>query len=619
MKKAILITVLLLTIASTLGWARGEAAASSTGRGKYLAGQGMIIPPEEVHVDSYIATVDYKYPFPSTEIGITLYSGHHQISSGGQEELIQIGIQGGKQEFGELPPMNLAFVIDKSGSMSSANKMDWVKEAFDIFIERVRDIDFVALVVFDNTAKTVFSSTQMNTMTKRKQFQDAVHRINPDGGTNLVDGLKLGYQQVMMNYRGEYTNRVLFLTDGVGDSAGILEMAESYRMMGVNVSTIGVGTDFDLDLMVQLAKRGGGSSRFIADREEMEEIFGSELDRMIVPGARNLQMTLEAASGVEVLDTWGYNHQIRGGKVTYSLPTLHHRDYETIVARLRIPAQAEPGSMELARFSLRYDDLEGNSMQLGPFALEVEVVDSESPVSGFSDGMVLKSGSMLHFAENLITIGELYYSCRDEINRINEERDRLWRSREDTENVVYEELSSESIRSLERSVSSKMQRAMDLSVDTKKELNNARLRLDNEGFDEEIMILDRYIEIIGGELELEQGRVAEIAGDVEIAPPVKERSLAENVENLFREMMLNLRLKKSGIVAVSGFTTKTAESSGLLDLLNEMAVLEIGRHDTLTVVERERLSDVLAEQQLSLTDLMDTGKAIDVGKLLTAN
>jgi len=614
--KNLTITVLLLAAAAA-AWSGGAQGAASTARGSYLAGQGVIIPSEEVHINSYISNFDYNYTDPAEEIGVTMYSGHYQISTAGQEEVIQIGVQSRELGFDSLPPMNLAFVIDKSGSMQNADKMDWVKESFDIFIEEVRSIDFVSLVVFDDTAAVLYPSTKMNSRERRLAFKRVVHSITPGGGTNLRAGLELGYQQVLSNFRNEYTNRVLFLTDGRGESTGILEMAESYKLMGINVSTIGVGTDFDLNLMSDLAKRGGGSSRFISDREEMEEIFGSDLDRMVVPVARNLSMTLEFLQPVEVLDTWGYKNNVQGQKIYYAQDTMHHSDDETIVVHIKVLPQAAPGTKQLARFTVDYEDLEGGRHRCGPHTLSGEFVEMEQPVSGFSNGMVLKSGSMMRFAQRLVQIGNLYYGSRDALTQINSRRDELWRAAE--EEVSYEALTNSEIEQLESAVFSRMQFAMDRTVEMKKELVNARLRLDNEGFDDEIGILEDYIEILGKELHLEQERITAIRGDAEISPTVNRRPVQDHLTNLFNEMMLDLRQKNQGVIAVSGFTLKDGRTPPLVDLLNEMAVIEIGRIDTLKLVERSNLDAVLQEQEFALTDLIDTQAAIKVGKFLAAN
>jgi TolB-like protein len=546
-----------------------------------------------------------------------MYSGHYQISTAGQEEVIQIGIHSGELGFESLPPMNLAFVIDKSGSMQNVDKMDWVKESFDIFIEKVRSIDFVSLVVFDGNATVLYPSTKMNSRERRLAFKRVVHSITPGGGTNLRAGLELGYQQVLSNFRNEYTNRVLFLTDGVGEASGILEMAESYKEMGINVSTIGVGKDFDLNLMTDLAKRGGGSSRFISDREEMEEIFGSDLDRMVVPVARNLSMTLEFLLPVEVLDTWGYKNEVQEQKILYAQDTMHHADDETIVVHIKVLPQAVPGTKQLARFTVDYEDLEGGRHRCGPHTLSVEFVSTVQPVSGFSNGMVLKSGSMMRFAQLLVQIGDLYYGSKDALNQINSRRDELWQAMD--EEVSCEALTSPEIEQLESAVSSRMQFSMDLTVEMKKELENARLRLDNEGFDDEIGILEDYIDILGKELHLEQERITAIRGDAEIAPAVGQRSVQDHLVNLFNEMILDLRAKSQGAIAVSGFALKDGRTPALVDLLNEMAVVEIGRIDTLKLVERKNLDAVLKEQELALTDLIDTQAAIQVGKFLAAN
>jgi TolB-like protein len=364
-----------------------------------------------------------------------------------------------------------------------------------------------------------------------------------------------------------------------GELPEIFQMVENFKEMGINVSTIGVGAAFNLELMRELADKGGGSSRFISGREEMEKTFGSDLDRMVVPEARDLHMKLEFLQNVEIIGTWGYGNRIEGNTIHYYLSTLHHRDYETILVQIRIPPQRLPGvtrKKNLARFTLSYTDLRGRKHYMDPSYLKVNFVDMKSPVDGYSDGMVLQSGTMLHFAQAMKRIGELYYI-------------------------------------------EQLQPALDLTVSTMKELKNARLRLDSEVFDDGIEILSRYIDILGQDLELGETQTRRIAMDEEIAPSVRERSLEGHLENLFREMTLDLGSKGRGTISISGFTTRAGKTSGLVTLLNEMALMEIAKLDTLTVIERAKLDMILDEQKLALNDLMDTSNAIEIGKLLTAN
>jgi hypothetical protein len=589
MKKAI--AALFACIVCATGWSGGkaESAASSSVRGQYLAGIGVISPANEVLIDSYIASIDYRYPRLASGIGVYLYTGNQQVSSAGQEEVIHIGIQGPETAFEELAPMNLVFVIDHSGSMMDADKLEWVKKAFEVFIGRVRDRDFVSLVVFDNTASILFPSTRMDSPAKRQRFADAVRGIQGGGGTNLLDGLYLGYGQAMTNFRSDYTNRVLFLTDGIDNVDHVrqmMELAGSYRQTGINVSTIGVGRSFDLKLMNDLARQGGGSSRFISDVKEMQEMFGSELDRMVVPAGRDLRMTLELEPGVELAGTWGYGNKVTGSMVRYELPTLHNRDYETILASVRIGPSASVGRRRLASFSLGYRDLAGASHFMGPFPVEVEVVSGDSPVTGFSDGMVLHSGTMLHFAQTLVGVGEVYYSARSAADPAEKMK--------------------------------KLKRCLDITVAMKKELLNAQLRLDDRGFEKELGIMDQYLKILGKDLALEDGESSRIAGDQEIAPPAPDRPLDESLHNLFREMVLDARIREGGAIAISGFMMNRKAQPQLCSLLNEMGMVELSRVDKLRPVERQRLDDVLKEQELALSDLVDTSKAIMVGKVLAA-
>ena len=624
MKMRRIVCTLVVLVVSTFTWAGGEAEASaSTGRGKYLAARGLIIPRQEVRVSSYIASVDYNYPTAEGGVGIQLYTGHRQVVASGQEEIVQIGIQAAKIPFEDLTPMNLAFVIDHSGSMGSQDKLEWVKQAFDIFIRQVRDIDFVSLVIFDDRAQVLFASTRMDSEAKRQKFQRLVHQIRPAGGTNLVAGLKLGYRQVMSNYRTEYTNRVLFLTDGRGRSEGILEMAQSYKEMGVNVSTIGVGQAFDHELMRELAKSGGGSSRFIADAEEMQKIFGSELDRMVVPSARDLEMRLEFLMPVEDIETWGYRHSIEGQTVRFSQSTLHHGDYETIVVRFRVPPQSSTGELPLFRFQMSYTDLEGKPHCYDPKEIYANVVDSESPLAGYSNSRVLRAGTMLFFAEGLQRIADVYFAGQQELQKINVLRNELFEQAaaqtEDIESIEYDSLTSPELAALEGTFNQRVRTALDMTVEVRKVLLNAKIRLDEEGFDDEIGILDNYIKTLGGELDMKEAQIDDQLARTELDPAKGAYSLDQQLRLLFTEVMLDLQSVRQANLAVSGFCVKDGSENALITLLNEKAASDLAGLEQLRVLERNQLHAVLEEQQLAVSDLVDTENAIRIGRLLAAD
>jgi len=623
MKIRFVLCALVLLIVSNVSWSSGQEEGGSSGRGKYLAAQGLIIPREEVRVNSYIASIDYNYPFPEETVGVHVYTGHRQVIAGGQEEILQIGIQAGKVPFQDLPPMNLAFVIDHSGSMSGEDKLEWVKQAFEVFIRQVRDIDFVSLVIFDDRAEVVFPSTRMNTAEKRTRFKRTVDEIMPAGGTNLVAGLKLGYEQVMSNYRKEYTNRVLFLTDGMGTSGGILEMADSYCQIGINVSTIGVGRGFDYKLMRDLAKSGGGSSRFIADAEEMEKIFGSELDRMVVPTARDLKFELEFLLPVKDIETWGYNHQIAGQKVTFSQTTLHHGDYETIIVRFGLPPQESIGEVPLFRFQMQYKDLNGDVHRWGPQEIYTNVVEAESQLAGYSNSRVLRAGTMLFFAEGLTRIADVYFAGREELTKINDLRNQLFEEAkahtEDIESITYEELTSPEVVALEGQFNQRVRTAMDMTVETRKVLLNAKVRLDEDAFDDEIQILNNYIKTLGGELELGDEQIDLAMVQTELYPASGAQSLDQQLQLLFQEVVLELKQVSSGKLAVSGFSQQNGQESALIALLNEKAVYDLTGLEQLRILERSKLEAVLNEQELALSDLVDTENAIQIGRIMAAD
>ena len=570
MKKALFVSA-FLALAVSLATA-GGAAESSANYAGYLAQRGTIAPPDEISVSEFIGKVDYSYPRAGGAFGVSAYTGHRQVSADGQEEIIVIGLQGNDLAFEELPPLNLVFVIDKSGSMSG-DKMAWVKESFDVFLGRVRDKDFVSVVAFDSTASVVFPSTQMRE--KREEFRRAVKRIEAGGGTDLSAGAVLGYEQALVNFRKEYTNRVLFLTDGQGNSHGLFDMAETYRGMGIGISTIGLGYGYDSSLLKEVARRGGGSSRFISDRESMMEMFGSGLGRMVVPVAEDVSVEVVLSPGVELLGTWAYMHTPGDGYERYRFPAVHLGDYETIVMKIGLPAFGTAGTVTVGTVRTSYTGTDGRTATLPDIDIRVESVFAEASVDGISDAVVLRAGTMLRFAETLKGIGRDYHA---------------------------------------KTASNK---ELIARVDTmKKELMNTAMRLDDTVYEEELDILENYLKILGGEDGMDDAAILHVWEDQEVHAAVADVPLIPRIEGLFREMVLDLRARGSIAIAVSGFAVNDGRQAGLCDLLDEMA--EASFAGKFTMVDRRRIEQVMEEQKLTLTALVETATAIDVGRLLSA-
>ena len=578
MKRKVALYIFLCS--AVLVWSGGAREEVSEARAEYLAERGTIIPFHEIRIDDFISSFDYKYPDPGGEFGVTIYTGHKQVSTQGQNEILCIGLQGKSHPFQDLPPMNFVLVVDKSGSMREPDKLDWVKESLTIFLKTIRDKDFVSLVVFDDAARVLVPSIQMNGAGIREQFQRQIQSITPGGESDIAAGLSMGFQEAMSHYSPEYTNRVMLLTDGWGSVKGIVKNVAEYRAQGVEVSMIGYGEKFDARFAEELADIGGGSSRFISDRQRMEEVFGTGLARTAVPLARDIRLTV-SLKRARVLATWGYDHRIDSMRntVRYTLPAIHGSDYETVLLEISLPKTNTVGTRTVAVVETSYTDLDGIKHQLEPIEVQLDFVNMSNPVAGYSDARALKAGSMLHYAFALQEIsGDFYHSP-------------------------------------------KLYNAFFRAFEVKKELKNARIRLSDDSFDSEIALLEKYMGILGGEIGLKDTIVQQIIADDEVAPLETERPLTDHLDSLFRELLLSLEEVSGGNIAVSGFSISGQAPSAFLDYVNEAGASQLTKlaGSKYTVIERNKLDAILREQELALSDLVEPNQAIQVGKILAAN
>ena len=257
-------------------------------------------------------------------------------------------------------PMNLALVIDRSGSMKGdriANAMN----AAVLAIERLRDGDSVTLVAFDSSAQVVVPPTRVSSQT-RASMEAAVRNIRLGGDTCISCGMLEGMQQLQQtSLSGDRVNRMILLSDGatnsgIKDVPGLRAMANRMTSRGVTISTIGVDVDFDEKVMAALAAEGNGHHYFVANASGLPAVFSQEFDDILASVAKEAELTIELAPGVEVVEVFDRSFRREGSKIIVPFGTFSAKQEKTVLVKLKVPADRE-GNQPVADVKLAYRDL----------------------------------------------------------------------------------------------------------------------------------------------------------------------------------------------------------------------------------------------------------------------
>lgn len=204
----------------------------------------------------------------------------------------------------QRPRVNVAFVLDRSGSMSGRSKFSLAREALRQGIERLASDDRFAVVVYDNMVDVVAPGRAATSDAKRDADR-ALEGIGPRGNTDLAGGWLRGAEQVAEALDRDAVNRVLLLTDGLAnegitDPREIERHARELRVRGVSTSTFGVGEDFNEELLGGMADAGGGQYRLIGRADEIPALIASEVGELLEIAARGAELRVRGPEGLRV-------------------------------------------------------------------------------------------------------------------------------------------------------------------------------------------------------------------------------------------------------------------------------------------------------------------------------
>jgi Ca-activated chloride channel family protein len=257
----------------------------------------------------------------------------------------------------QRPPVNLVIVLDKSGSMAG-DKLEKAKEAAVEALRRLTARDLFSLVVYDSGVETLVpAQSAANT----EWIESRIRQIRAGSNTALFGGVSQGASEIRKHLDGGYVHRILLLSDGlanVGPSSpdDLGRLGAALVKEGISVTTVGVGTDYNEDLMTRLAQSSDGNTYFVQESRDLPRIFAAELGDVLSVAAKKVILTIECPDGVRPVGVIGREGRIRGQTIELSLNQLYGGQEKFALVELDIPAGKPGDRRPVATARVSYED-----------------------------------------------------------------------------------------------------------------------------------------------------------------------------------------------------------------------------------------------------------------------
>ncbi|WP_197272146.1 VWA domain-containing protein [Neisseria sp. 83E34] len=263
---------------------------------RFLSSSGRLPPKDAVRIEEMVNYFDYHYPLPDGDKPFAVHT--ETVDSPWQKDakIIKIGIQAKDLAMKALPPANLVFLVDVSGSMDSENKLPLVKQTLRLLTEQLREQDKVTLITYASGEKLVLPPTSGR---RKETILRAINELSAGGATAGEAAIQMAYKEAEKAFVKNGINRILLATDGdfnvgITDFETLKGMVAEKRKSGISLTTLGFGEgNYNEELMEQLADAGDGNYSYIDNRKEAKKVLQRQLSSTLATVAQDVKIQVE--------------------------------------------------------------------------------------------------------------------------------------------------------------------------------------------------------------------------------------------------------------------------------------------------------------------------------------
>lgn len=279
---------------------------------------GSMPPKDAVRIEELINYFSYDYPEPVGDTPFSITTETAGCPWNAKHRLVHIGLQGKRLSMEDLPPANLVFLIDTSGSMSAPDKLPLLQQAMNVLVDQLRPTDRISIVTYAGSSTVLLDSASGD---QKDRIRQAFQSLTSGGSTAGAAGIVDAYRLAQKNFVQGGANRVMLATDGdfnvgVTSQDDLVKMIEEKRQSGVFLSVCGFGTgNLNDAMMEQIADKGNGNYAYIDTIDEARKVLGRELAGTLGTIAKDVKIQIEfnpkAVAGYRLI---GYENRVLDAK-----------------------------------------------------------------------------------------------------------------------------------------------------------------------------------------------------------------------------------------------------------------------------------------------------------------